>query len=669
MGQLRCFRTAPGDTMRPAFAAVFCLPLVLTGCTLSPTTTETSPAAGVAIQGVVRGGQQSIVGAHIYLFAANTTGYGQPSVSLLNDVPGSTTKDTFGGATNNDYYVTSGALGAFSITGDYSCTANTQVYLYAVGGNPGLSPSTINNTAAGLLAVLGNCPGGVNAFLTATPYVVMNEVSTVAAAYAFAGFATDAVHVSSSGTPLAKVGIQNAFANAANLANLSTGQALAVPPSDPAGTAPQAAVYSIANILASCVNTNGTVSGPTSPTACYTLLTSALSGGTTGTQPTDTATVAINIAHNPGANVAALWGLITGTPAFGSGLTVEPNDFTLGLQLKSTDLAAPHSVAIDAAGNAWVANNGGISVTLFSSSGSVLSGTTGFTGGGVFDPDTIAIDLSGNAWITNYYGNDVSALAGVNGTLGTPLTGSPYSGGNVHTPYGIAIDGSGNAWITNYTSNSITELSTVSTPLGTASGGSPYTGLSLNIPYAVAIDKSGDVWIASKNNSAVTELSNSGAIIAAGYTGGSIDVPYGIAIDGSGNAWIANYGGISNSTISEIVSSGTALSPVSGSPYSESGSYGPQAIAIDGAGNAWVANNSNSSIAEFSGGGAMLSPSAGYTGSGTLNGPNAIAVDPSGNVWIANNSNNTVTELIGAAAPVVTPLAVGAKNNTLGTKP
>ena len=127
MGQLRFFRTAPGDTMRPAFAAVFCLPLVLTGCTLSPTTTETSPAAGVAIQGVVRGGQQPIVGAHIYLFAANPTGYGAASVSLLNDVSGSTTKDTFGGATNNDYYVTSGAGGVFSITGDYSCTANTQV--------------------------------------------------------------------------------------------------------------------------------------------------------------------------------------------------------------------------------------------------------------------------------------------------------------------------------------------------------------------------------------------------------------------------------------------------------------------------------------------------------------------------------------------------------------
>src|ERR1019366_9144135 len=104
------------------------------------------------------------------------------------------------------------------------------------------------------------------------------EVSTVAAAYAFAGFATDAVHVSSSGTPLAKVGIQNAFANAANLATLSTGQALATPPGNPNGAAPQANVNTLANILASCVNTDGTISGPTSPTACYTLLNNAKNG-------------------------------------------------------------------------------------------------------------------------------------------------------------------------------------------------------------------------------------------------------------------------------------------------------------------------------------------------------------------------------------------------------
>jgi len=58
----------------------------------------------------------------------------------------------------------------------------------------------------------------------------MDEVSTIAAAYSFAGFATDAVHVSSSGTALAQTGIANAFANAANVETLGTGAALATTP-------------------------------------------------------------------------------------------------------------------------------------------------------------------------------------------------------------------------------------------------------------------------------------------------------------------------------------------------------------------------------------------------------------------------------------------------------
>ena len=40
-----------------------------------------------------------------------------------------------------------------------------------------------------------------------------------------------------------------------------------------------------------------------------TLFANAESGGTTGTLPTDTATAAINIAHNPAANVAPLYGV------------------------------------------------------------------------------------------------------------------------------------------------------------------------------------------------------------------------------------------------------------------------------------------------------------------------------------------------------------------------
>ena len=132
----------------------------------------------------------------------------------------------------------------------------------------------------------------------------MNEVSTVAAAYAMAGFATDATHVGSSGTALALTGIANAFANAANLETLGTGVALATTPAGN-GTVPQAEINTLGNILAACVNSTGG-DGPPSLRRATTLFTNALSSGTTGTLPTDTATAAINIAHNPGVNVASV---------------------------------------------------------------------------------------------------------------------------------------------------------------------------------------------------------------------------------------------------------------------------------------------------------------------------------------------------------------------------
>ena len=53
----------------------------------------------------------------------------------------------------------------------------------------------------------------------------------------------------------------------------------------------------------------------------------------------------------------------------------------------------------------------------------------------------------------------------------------------------------------------------------------------------------------------------------------------------------------------------------------------------------------------------------------TMINPSGIAIDGSGDVWVSNNGNSTVSEFIGAATPVVTPLSVGVKNSTLGTRP
>ena len=187
--------------------------LFLTGCTLS-TTANPSLEPGLKLRGSVHGGQQAISGARIYLLAANTAGYGQPSLSLLN-AASTGSGDSIGG------YVSTAPDGSFTITGDYSCMANQQVYLYALGGDPGAG----NNPASGLLAVLGACPASGN-FLASLPFIQVNEVTTVAAAYALSGFATDPIHVSSSGTPLAQTDVANAFLNAANLASIVTGQAL-----------------------------------------------------------------------------------------------------------------------------------------------------------------------------------------------------------------------------------------------------------------------------------------------------------------------------------------------------------------------------------------------------------------------------------------------------------
>ncbi len=642
--------------------------LLLTGCAVS-TTGALSPDAGATITGRVVGAQAPLVGAQVYLFAANTTGYGGPgiaasssnaSVSLLTNVPGSTMLDMSGGATNGDYYVaTSGVTvscpggGCFTITGDYSCTAGTPVYLYSLGGSQG----GVASPAAGLLAA-GNCPSGGS--LPSSLYIVVNEVSTVAAAYSFAGFASDALHVSSSGTTLAQTGIANAFANPLNLVGTSTGAALATTPAGN-GTVPQTTINTLANILAACVNSSGAGSS-----ACSTLFSNAESAGSTGTSPTDTATAAINMAHNPVANIAALYALSTATPPFAPALSAQPNDFTIGLNFAGGGLLGCQNIAIDGTGNAWVANrasplNDGVyTITELSSSGSFQSGANGYGGGGLNEPFGIAIDESGNAWVTNLGGNSVTEFS----DTGTPTSGSPYTGGGLDEPEGIAIGAAGNAFVNNYGGGTITKISTSGAIL---SGTHGYGGGGIADPGGgIALDSVGDVWVASLGDgSAVTKLSSSsGSILSGpfGYTGNGIGDPAGLAIDSSGDVWVVN------SSPTDVVelsnSSGSFLSGTSG--FSGGGMDLPYMIAIDGAGSAWVANYGGS-LTQLSGSGAFLSGANGYT-SGSLDFSTGVAIDGSGDVWVSN-SGNSVSEIIGAATPVVTPLAVGVKNNTLGTRP
>ena len=608
------------------------LPVALSGCSTAPI--ASSPAlAAVAITGTVKGGASPLVGAHVYLLAANTTGYGQPSISLLqSSVTG--VSDSIGA------YVTTDASGHFDIPTGIKCSSSTQVYLYAFGGA---------NSATGMLAAVGNCPQTSDS--VALDYVI-NEVSTVGTAYAMAGFATDATHVSSSGTPLAVTDIANAFANAANLYSPTTGAALTTTPAGN-GAVPSQLVNTLANILASCTQS----SGPRS-VECSTLFANAQS--LSGNTPTETASATINIAHNSGANVATLWKLAAPNSPFGPTLAAQPNDLTIGVNYTGGGLNGPYAVAIDAEGFPWFANLGNNTVSKLSPVGAAMSPAAGYTNGTPIGPVGITIDLSGNPWIANAVSDSLTKYQ-TSGALLSPQVG--YGGGGLGLPQAVASDALGNIWVANYL-DSVSKFSNGGTPISSAPG---YTGGGISGPVAIAVDASGAVWVTNTRvqPTSVSKLTSVGQAIspANGYTGGGVSSPFSVAIDSTGNAWIANFAG---NSLSELTTNGTPISPSTG--FTGGGLSLPFSVAVDGGGNVWASNTGAFSVSEFTNKGVPLSPSTGFQG-GQINGPQALAVDGSGNVWIANSDDITVTELVGAAVPVVTPLVSGVKNNTLGTRP
>ena len=611
--------------------------LGISGCVGTPKVNRTnapvSTVRGTGLSGVVNGGQQPIAGASVYLYAANTTGAGSTSISLLTSA-GGTTVDGSG-----NYYVTTNAGGVFTITGDYTCpSGNAQVYLYAVGGNPG--PGT--NSAAGLLAALGSCGS-----LLSTTFVFMDEVSTVATAFALAAFAVDATHVSSGDNAFDTKAIANAFASVSNLEALTTGVALATTPAGN-GTVPQSEIDTLANILAACINSTGAGS-----TACSTLLGNAKNGSTT---PTDTATAAINIAHNPAANVATLFGLQTGTAPFQPMLSTAPNDFTIALNYIPSGTQVPGGLAIDASGDLWIANSptstGAGSLIEINSAGAPVSGSP-FSGGGLNHPELVAIDSEGNVWAGN-----VASISKFSSS-GAAISGSSgYTSGGTDSPFSLAIDGSGNLWFTNHDTNTISALDSS----GAGVPGSPFSGGGLNAPEGIAIDVSNNLWAGNSGANVISEFNSSGVPVSvSGYGGGGLNAPYSVAVDAQGNVWASNP--VANS-ISKLSSGGTAISGSGG--YNGGGLNNPGNIAIDGAGNVWVVNHGNS-LSEFNSSGTAVTGANGYQGGG-LNDPSGIGIDGSGNVWVTNVVGS-LTEFVGAASPVVTPIAAARQVAPYATPP
>lgn len=640
-----------------ASLSIFALCASLTGCTLTNTAAPASQS--VLLQGSVYGGSVPVVGAHVYLYAANTTALAGPaiaatsansSVSLLK-AAANTAADI-----NGNYYVVTGSDGSFSISGDFNtCTPGEQLYIYSSGGNA----SGSNNASAGLMAVIGGCTA---TYPNSSTRVHVNEMSTVAAAYALAGFASDATHISddeavqtNTTAAYAQTGMANAFANAANLVTLATGAALSTTPGGN-GAVPTTTLNTIASLLAACVQS----AGITNP-ACSELF------AFTGTPATsDTATAAIKLAQNPagvsgsGITVATLINSLTQSTAFAPVLTAPPNDFSIAIAFSGTQIVGPNAIAIDSQGSPWIADNGSNYISKLSGSGAVYT-ETDYTDTSLAQPLTLALDSNNSVWVASNNGNFATEFIG----SGTSYTAHAYSGGDLNLPYAIAVDGNNNIFIPDLVPSGVTEFY----GSGTTYNATQYTGN--NLPYSIAIDANGDLWTGSLLGGTVTEFVNaSGTYTAAQYTDATLSGGFGVAIDASGSAWFA---GNASNTLTRFAGAGALYTSTS---FTGGGLNAPVAVAVDGSGSLWLANSSGQSISEFSNLGVPLSPSTGYTGStavtGTtsdpLAGPTDIAIDGSGNVWVSDSSN-TAVEFVGAATPVIVPLASAVHYNKLGVQP
>ncbi len=598
----------PVSAIRLFAPGALALSILLTGCALSggPGNVAGGSSSGsFVINGSVHGGQQPVSGALIQLYTVGTSGLKAASTPLISSA------------------VTSDANGVFNITGTYNCTGATEVYLTATGGNPGNGV----NSAISLGTALGACTN-----LPAVPFVQINELTTVAAAYALAPFAADFKHMGATGSFPA--GLTGAFSNAAMLASFASGTAPGVGLASGV-TVPVAELDTLANIISSCINTNG----PTS-TNCNTLF------GATGA--TETFGAALAIASNPGAPaVTALYSLSTANAPFQPSMTnaTAPNDFTVAVTTTAGGaLSSPYGLAVDASGNAWVTNSSGSSINEIGASGTNLATLTAT---GLSGAQGIALDRSGNVWVANTAGNSVIEFPVVAGVAGN---GVPYTAGGITAPTAIALDSAGKAYVSNFNGASVTGL----TSTGAAIANSPFTGNSNIVrPTSLALDTAGNVLVTTAAGS-VVKLSNAG-VFTATLNDTALQAPLGVAVDPSAGGVFAT-GFTTGSAVSGALTQFSAAGAASSANPANSGLTVPNALTVAGT-SIWIANNTSSgSLAEYAiGGTTPISPVAGF---GSLNAPAGVAVDATGSVWTTNSGSNTVSKFIGLASPVATPIAV-----------
>jgi sugar lactone lactonase YvrE len=250
-------------------------------------------------------------------------------------------------------------------------------------------------------------------------------------------------------------------------------------------------------------------------------------------------------------------------------------------------LNVPLAVAIDAAGNMAIADAGNNVIRFVTAADGKISTAVGkggnidtYTGDGglatqatIWNPYAVAMDAAGNIYIADSENNAIRKVTKATGVITTIAglgpdqpgysgDGGPATAAKINGPNGITIDTNGNVYFTDNGNHVIRKIANgiITTIAGT--GGTGYSGdggkavqakLSESI-IGLTTDAAGNVYFVDSINNVIRKITASTGIITtvagngkAAYSGdggdplqASLSGPWGVAVDSNGNLYIAD---------------------------------------------------------------------------------------------------------------------------------
>jgi len=372
----------------------------------------------------------------------------------------------------------------------------------------------------------------------------------------------------------------------------------------------------------------------------------------------------------------------------------------------------PAGIALDAAGNAYVADWGNRTIRKITPSGlvSTLAGTAGGSGSvdgagssaSFLGPRGIAVDASGTLYVADTDGSTVrkitpagvvSTLAGLAGTRGT--ADGAGTAARFYYPRALAVAANGTVIVADTFNNAvraITPAGVVSTLAGGTQGFDDGSGSAAQFssPSGIAVDAAGTAYVADTDYSLIRKVTPAGVVTTLAGSPGSIDSvdgsgsaaqfvrPWGVAVDSAGALVVADTGAQTMRKVSPAGAVVTLAGLASHSGRSDGAGaaarfFAPYGLAVDGAGNTYVAE-ADHLIRKITPAGVTTTLAGSVYGSADGNGsaasfayPSALALDAAGNLYVADTGNQIIRKITPAGDVSTLAGTAGVQGSADGT--